>query len=282
MILVTGANGNVGRELAEQLLSAGEKIRVMVRDESKAGNFKNRAEIAVGDFDRPETLTAAMSGIERMFLLNLGPENRQIVNVIEAARQTDVRHIAYLSSMGVNLDPVPQMGKWHKDKEQLIEDSGLEWTFLRPGMFMSNTLQWWAETIKSQAAVYFPTGEGEFAPIDPRDIAAVAATALTTSGHEGKAYELTGAELMTARRQTEILASVLNKPIRYFDLTPEAFAENLKNNGLPQFVAEAILEVIGGVRSGKSAIVTENVEQVTGRAPGSFEDWCRRHQEVFQ
>ena len=281
MILVTGANGNVGRELVEQLLAAGEKTRVMVRDERKAGNLKNRVEIAVGDFDKPETLTAAMSGIQRMFLLSVGPANEPIVNAIEAAGRAGVRHVAFLSSMGSNLDPAPQMGKWHKEKEQLIESSGLEWTFLRPGMFMSNTLQW-AETIKSQAAVYFPTGEGECAPIDPRDIAAVAATVLTTPGHEGRAYELTGTELLTARQQTEILASVLNKPIRYFDIAPEAFAEKMKNNGVPQFLADGLKEVMEGVRSGRVAIVTQNVEQVTGRTPGSFEDWCRRQKGAFQ
>ncbi len=281
MILVTGATGNVGRELVEQLVAAGEKVRVMVRDERKVENLKNRAEIAVGDFDKPETLTGAMRGIERMFVLSFGPGNEQIVNAVAAAKRAGVRHVAYLSSMGAAREPAPQMGVWHKEKEQLIEDSGLEWTFLRPGMFMSNALQW-AETIKSQAAVYLPTGEGKVAPIDPRDIAAVAATALTTNGHEEKIYELTGAELMTARQQTEILAAVLNKPIRYIDITPEAVAEKMKTDGLPQFLAEGIREVMEGVRSGGAAVVTQNVEQVTGRAPGTFEDWCRRHQEAFQ
>src|SRR5207237_197124 len=136
-----------------------------------------------------------------------------VETMMKAAQQAGVRHVVYLSSTGAN-HPTLLLGRWHRDREEIIRASGLTWTFLRPGNFMSNTLMW-AETIKTQETVYFPGGAGRTAPIDPQDIAAVAALALTQPGHEGRIYELTGGELLTAAQQTEILSHVLGKPIRY-------------------------------------------------------------------
>ncbi len=177
MILVTGATGHVGRELIPLLLQDKQRVRVLVRDERKVAYLDECVERAVGDFDKPGTLLRAMKGVERLFLVTY--ETRQDINVLEAAKKAGVRQIVKLSTLEAK-DHKIQVGKWHYEREELIRLSGLGWTFLRPGMFMSNSIDWWAESIKGQGSVFFPGGKrGKVAPIDPRDVAAVAAIALT-------------------------------------------------------------------------------------------------------
>lgn len=280
MILATGATGNVGGELVSQLLDLNQPVRVLTRDPRKVAAWGDRVECAAGSFDQPSTLDAALQGVEQVFLMTSEVGAGHVEAMQKAARQAGVRHIVYLSSTGAN-HPALLLGKWHHDREEVLRASGLSWTFLRPGNFMSNTLMW-AETIKTQGAVYFPGGEGRTAPIDPQDIAAVAALALTQPGHEGRIYELTGGELLTAAQQTEILSRVLGKPIRYVDVPPSAAREGMLKSGMPPIVADAVIEVFTFVRDGQVAQTTDTFEQVVGRKPRTFEAWCRDHTAAFQ
>src|SRR5215510_5387814 len=173
MILVTGATGNVGRELVPLLLDANQPVRVLIRDERKAAHLGDRVQRAVGDLDRPETLAQAMQGIDRLFLVT--PVTQQVANLVEAAKHAGVRHIVKQSTIEANRSLGP--GRWHREQERMIEDCGISWTFLRPTLMMVNTLQWWAHTILSQGCVYFPR-TGQVPPIDPLDVAAVACAVL--------------------------------------------------------------------------------------------------------
>jgi (4-alkanoyl-5-oxo-2,5-dihydrofuran-3-yl)methyl phosphate reductase len=281
VILVTGATGHVGRELVEQLLAAGVKVRVLTRDKQKAERFRGRTEVAVGDLEKPETVVAAMKGVAQLFLMSASHGPEQTANAVDAAKKNGVRRVVNLSSIGASLSPMPEMGRWHFVREQLIKDSGLAWTFLRPGMFMSNALQW-AATIKAEGNVYHPTGAGKYAPIDSADVAAVAAQALLRPGHEGKVYELTGVELLSAPEQVGILSAVLQRPIEYVDVSPDDSAEKMRRAGAPRSLVAATKELMRLVRSGSADLVTQTVEGVTGSAPKSFENWCRRHAEAFK
>ena len=216
MILVTGATGNVGGKLVQELLALGQPVRVFVRNEAKAAHLGAQVERAVGDLDKPETLAAALQGVDALFLNTGGFGTQQDENAITAAKQAGVRHVVKLSTYGAG-EPMYQIDRWHHAKEQVLLDAGLPWTMLRPGQFMSNTLQW-AGMIKGQGTVYAPGGEGKVAPIDPRDIAAVAAVALTQPGHTEQAYQLTGPELLTVGEQVQIIASLLGKPLQYVDI----------------------------------------------------------------
>jgi len=153
MILLTGATGTVGRELAAQLLEGNEKIRVLVRDPAKAEHLKGRAEIVQGDLEQADTLAAAMKGADHVFLLTVDQATATDANVIAAAKAAGVAHVVKLSTSFVANDPQTAIGAWHAEKEQLLKDSGLAWTMLRPGGFMSNSLQW-VGSIKSQGTVY--------------------------------------------------------------------------------------------------------------------------------
>jgi (4-alkanoyl-5-oxo-2,5-dihydrofuran-3-yl)methyl phosphate reductase len=280
MILIAGATGNIGKELTPLLFKAGETLRVLVRDEKKVAHLDPSIERAVGDLNDPKTLLPAMNGIERIFLVTY--ETQQDSNVIEAAKRAGVRQIVKLSTLEATAHKI-QVGKWHYEREELIRASGLDWTFLRPGMFMSNAIEWWAESIKGQGSVYFPGGEiGRVAPIDPRDIASVAACALTQSGHSGKTYELTGPELFTIGELVQVIAKVLGKPIQYMDIPPIAAKLFMLRTGMDKSLVNALMEMLGSLRRDEGAIVTDSVQQVSGNAPRTFEAWCCEHIEAFR
>src|SRR5262245_46463899 len=145
MILITGATGHIGKELIPQLHATGQSLRVLVRDKKKVAHLDLCIERVVGDLNDPTSLLSAMHGVERVFLVTV--EMQQDVNVIEAARRAGVQHIVKLSTLEAT-DHKIKVGKWHYKREELIRSSGLDWTFLRPGMFMSNTVEWWSDSIK--------------------------------------------------------------------------------------------------------------------------------------
>src|SRR5690242_19601495 len=149
MILITGATGHIGKELIPFLLEARQPLRVLVRDEKKVVHLDPCIERIVGDWNNPESLARAMRGVERVFLLTF--ESQQDINFINTAKQAGVQHIVKLSTLEATEHKI-QVGKWHYEREELIRASGLDWTFLRPGMFMSNSIDWWAESIERQAS----------------------------------------------------------------------------------------------------------------------------------
>ena len=280
MLLITGATGNIGKELIPLLLKHGQSIRVLVRDERKVAHLDERVERVVGDLDKPETLFPAVKGVERIFLVTY--ETQQDIRVIEAAKRAGVGHIIKLSTLEAT-DHKIQVGKWHYEREELIRASGLDWTFLRPGMFMSNSIDWWAESIKGQGSVFFPGGKkGKVAPVDPRDVAKVAAAALTQPGHHGQAHELTGSELFTIGEMVQVVARVLGKPIQYVDITPIAAKLFMLKTGMAKTLVNALMEMLASLRRNEGAIVTDTVQQVTGQPPCTFEAWCREHIDAFR
>jgi uncharacterized protein YbjT (DUF2867 family) len=280
MILVTGATGNIGRELIPLLLEAGQAVRVFVRDERKVAYLDACVERAVGDLDKPETLISAVRGVERIFLVTY--ETQQDINMLEAAKRAGVRHIVKLSTLEATHHKI-QVGKWHYEREELIRASGLEWTFLRPGMFMGNSIEWWADSIKGQGRVFFPGGKkGKVAPVDPRDVARVAAAALIHPGHNGQAYELTGTELFTIGEMVGVISRVLGKPIQYVDIPPLAAKLFMLKTGMNRTLVNALMEMLKSLRKNEGALVTDTVQRVTGNLPRTFEAWCREHSNAFQ
>jgi uncharacterized protein YbjT (DUF2867 family) len=280
MILITGATGNIGRELISLLLETGQPMRVLVRDERKVVGLDSGVERAVGDLDRPETLLQAVKDVERLFLISF--ETRQDFNVLEAAKQAGVRHIVKLSTLEATEHKI-KVGKWHYEREELIRASGMDWTFLRPGMFMSNSIEWWSDSIKGQGSVFFPGGKkGQIAPIDPRDIARVAARALTQPGHSGQAYTLTGSELFTISEMVQVIGRVLGKPIQYVDIPPIAAKLFMLKTGMDKALVAALMEMLGSLRRNEGAIVTDTFQRVTGQPPRTFEAWCCEHVQAFE
>jgi uncharacterized protein YbjT (DUF2867 family) len=282
MILVTGATGHVGRELVGQLVDRGENVRVLVRDLGRAAALPAAVERSVGDLLDTDSLTEAFDGVDRLFLLVPGIGHEGAVNALTAARAAGVRHLVYLSSYAVAVEPMPAMGRWHHAREQLIDESGIPATYLRPCGFMTNVLDW-LPTVRAGGYVLDPVGPGRAALIDPADIAAVAAVALTEDGHAGAAYTLTGAEPLTVAEQVAVLAAAVGVDIAVRDVTsPEQAVRFRYPDGAPPELAAALVEGLRQMRADTEGLRTDTVQRLLGRPPRRFTDWCRRNAEPFR
>ena len=281
MILVTGATGAVGREVVEQLLSEGQQVRAMTRNPSQA-RFDKRVEVVKGDFNDPRTLESAVAGVEGIFSLTFGPQTGvHEKDLAGLGNRAGVRHIVKLSAMGGDGETKNAIRRWHEDGEKAIKDSGIPWTVVRPGGFMSNALRW-RGTIRSQGKVFSNYGHGSLPCIHPRDIAAVAVRALTGNGHDGKTYHLTGPEALTIDEQVKILSDAIGKPIEYVAISDEAARKEMEQAGMPALVIEAMLPFAAFIRSGRAAEVLPTVEEVTGRPALTFSDWAQENAEAFR
>jgi len=281
MIVVTGGTGNIGRELDGELDARGADFRVLVRDPARAAE-SGRGELIVGDLDDPATLAAAFDGADALFLLVPGIGSEHTVSAVTAARAAGVRHIVQLSSINAMGDPVPAMGLWHRARERIVAESGIPVTVLRPGGFMTNALAW-ARTIRSGGAVLDPTGPGRYAPIDPADIAAVAAEVLTNDGHQGMTYTLTGAETYTVADQVATIARTIGHPIEVHEAaTPREALQSRYPGGAPPALAAAIIEGFELMRADTVGFRTDTVRQLLGRSPHTFAEWCARNANAFR
>lgn len=281
MILITGATGNVGRELTAALGDAGAEFRALIRDPARAAALPAGTSSVAGDLAAPESLAPAFAGVEKLFLLTPGTGTAHCAHALSAAQAAGVRHIVHLSACTVLGDPMPAMGRWHHEREEMIRASGIPATFLRPGGFMTNVLEW-APTIGSGGYVLDPTGPGRMAPIDPADIGAVAALTLTTDGHEGKAYVLTGAEAFTVAEQVQVIAAATGLTIEVRE--PGSVAEALQARyarEVPRALADAMTQAFELMRADTVGMRTDTVERLLGRKPATFADWCARHAEAF-
>ncbi len=281
MILVTGATGTVGREVVAQLLTAGKTVRAMTRNPALA-KLDPRVEAVQGDFDSPSTLARAVEGVDRAFSLTFGPQTGvREKQLAQAARKGGVRHIVKLSAMGGDDETRNIIRKWHDEGEREIRETGIALTVLRPGAFMSNALHW-RESIRLQSKVFSNYADGRFPPIHPRDIAAVAARALTSDGHEGKAYSLTGPEALTMNEQVKILSESLGRPLEYVSISDESARKGMEQAGMPALLVDALIPFAEFIRSGKATDVFRTVEEVTGKPALSFRDWARENAGAFQ
>ena len=201
--------------------------------------------------------------------------------MLAAARAAGVRYIVKLSTIEAGHEPMIGHGKFHREREELIRASGLAWTFLRPTMFMSTALEW-ADSIRREGCVSYPGGEGRVAAVDPWDIAAVAAEALTADGHAGQAYALSGPELLTIGEMVRTIGGQLGRPLRYEDMADEAAGEMMLKAGLPPHAVEGLVTAFTAMRAGRFAYLTGDIEKVTGRAPRRFATWCEVHLAAFQ
>ena len=281
MILITGASGNVGKEVLKQVAATGAKVRAAFQTVTKAAAAPSGVEIATMDYNKPETLQAALKGIERVFLVGPPTPNLPALErkAIDEIKQSGVRHVVKLSAMGGRDAIFPRQ---HADSEDYIKSSGVAYTFLRPNGFMQNFVTYNGATINTQNAFYGSQGDGEVSHIDLRDIAAVAVKSLTEDRHQGKAYTLTGPEALSNARVAEILSEDTGREIRYVDLPAEQFKQALLGAGLPEWSANALVDLQQFYRRGSASAVTRDVEQLLGRKPISFEQFSRDYAQRFQ
>ncbi|MFF3215970.1 NAD(P)H-binding protein [Streptomyces sp. NPDC002886] len=277
MILVTGATGNVGRQVLDLLIEDGHGVRALTRDPRRSV-WPAEAEVVAGDLSDAATLEAALSGVDTVFLFaapGSGP------GFVTAAERTGVRKVVLLSSGAVDDDAEVQDGPiaaYHAEVEQALRASGLEWTFLRPDAFAANTLMWAGQT-KSGDVVRGAYAGAASAPVHEADIAAVAVAALTGDGHGGRVYELTGPESLTHADQARIIGEAIGRPIAYAELPAETVRQAMSAH-VPGPVLDGILKVWSEA-VGRIAPTTTDIEKVTGRPARSYRTWVLDHAAAF-
>lgn len=274
MILVTGATGSVGREVVRLLHKGGFRVRALSRNPKKA-NFLEGVEGVAGDLMKPETLSAALEGVDKVFwMLPLAVD----LNFPRIARESGVRHIVLLSAATVEIGVENAIARLHLNAEQAVQESGVSWTFLRPSGFMTDALKW-KDSIRSEGVVRVPLGDLRIPIIDSRDTAAVAAKALSSDGHEGKIYKLTGPELLTRRQQVRILGEVLGRDIGFESIPDDIAREDLIQH-MPVEIVNAVFDL--SKHGQRFSTVLPTVEEVTGRTPRTFKQWAIDYSGIFR
>ncbi|MBC8036300.1 MAG: SDR family oxidoreductase [Rhizobiales bacterium] len=284
MILVTGAGGNVGTALVEAMKARGHKFRAGHHSSEKAAKARRDGyDVVQLDFAAPQTLAPAFAGVETLFLLGTGVRGQieQETNVVNAAKAVGVKRLVKQSVWGAAREQY-SLAKMHRAIERAVEASGIAWTFLRPNGFMQNFADDMAGPIKEKGAIFQPAGDAKISHIDVRDIARVAERVLTTPGHEGKAYELSGPEALSYDDAAGILSRVLGKKVTYTALTDEAARAGMRAAGLPDFYADTIVDLFRAYRDGIASQVTAEVKRITGRPPIAFEQFARDHAAQFR
>ncbi|HEX8188888.1 MAG TPA: SDR family oxidoreductase [Pyrinomonadaceae bacterium] len=285
MILITGATGTTGRGVVAELRGMGATgVRALVRDPARAGFIRESGfEPVAGDFERPETLGAALEGVERALLLTPPTPDtvEQQRGFIEAASGAGVRHVVKLSAFGADADAPEGFARWHGRSENLLKTSGLGWTMLQPNFFMQNLLGQ-ARQIASAGAIYQPAGDARGSFIDARDVAAVAARALTEEGHEGQTYVLTGPEALSYHDVASKLSEAAGRAVNYVPISAEQFRAGALGAGLPEWLVSALERLNETFASGRAARVTDDVRRVARREPTTFEQFARDHADAFR
>jgi uncharacterized protein YbjT (DUF2867 family) len=279
-VLVTGATGNTGTGLVAALRAARVGVRAFVRDATKAEPLKAAgAEVVVGDLDKPETITRAVEGVEKIYLLTWnGPTQvQQAENVIEAARRAGKIHLVRHSMWGPEISRIITQGD---QVEKAVRSSGLPWTLLKPTFFMQNTMMA-AQSITSQGVIYWDMNEGKLGMIDVRDIVDSAFAVLTGSGHEGKTYVLTGPAAISFHDVARTFSDVLGREVKYVNVPGEAALKSMTAMGMPEWIARGYGELMEGFSSNFANSVTKNVEKLTGHPARSFEQFVRDFVHIF-
>ncbi|MHA6617812.1 NAD(P)H-binding protein [Pseudonocardia sp. DLS-67] len=274
MILVSGATGNVGRELVRALVDRKTPVRALAR---RDGGPIEGAERVVGDLDHPETLRPVLEGVSGLFLL---PGYQDMPGVLAAARDAGVSRVVQLSGGSAGSgDTSNAVSAYMIRTEEAVRAGGIPWTLLRPYGFMTNALEW-APQLRAGDVVRAPFGGVRVAVIDPADIAAVAATALIEDGHAGRVHALSGPEPLLPADRVRVLGEVLGRDLR-FEAQPDDEAWTDMTARMPEAYVRAFFDFYVAGSLDESAVLP-TVQEVTGRAPRAFRDWARAHADAFR
>lgn len=261
-ILVTGATGTVGRHVVRELIDAGADVRALTRDPRRA-DLPARAEAVTGDLTRPADLRDALKGVERLYLF---PEPGTAREVMALAGEAGVRRVVVLSSGAVTAG---YDTSHHLPVERAAEESGLEWTHVRPGEFAMNHVALWGPPIRAERVVRHPYPDLESRPVHERDIADMAVTALLADGHTGRAYAVDGPAPLTLREQVRAIAAALGEEIRFDEVTPEEAREHYLRQG--GFAAENA-DMLLGFTDYEGNPVDPDQDETPGADPGPAAD----------
>ena len=280
-VFVTGATGRVGRAVVDLLVDAGVPVRALTHRSEAVATWPANVEVLTGDLTEPESLDAGLQGVGAVFLVWTAPPATAPAVVERLA--THARRVVFLSAPHNIEHPFFQqpnpMAVLYAEIERLIAAAGLESTIIRPGIFASNALLWWATAIRTDGVVRWPYAAAETAPVDDRDVAAVAALTLSQDGHVGGDYVLTGPDSLSQEEQVGIIGDVLGRRITFEELSPDEFRSETEGSWPPPVVD--MLLAAWGATMGTPAFITSTVFDILGSAPRSFRQWVADHAKAF-
>lgn len=276
MILVTGATGNAGGAVVRALATSGKQVRALVRDADRAA-LPAGVDAAAGDLNEPDTLAPHFDGVRAAFLLS---GYKGLEETLAKMRRAGVERVVLLSSSAAPTgDLTNAVARYHILSERAVRESGLGWTFLQPNSFMTNTLQWLPQLRQGDVIrAAFP--DVPVATVDPDDIGAVAAAALTSDAHEGRAYRLSGPAALTPADRVAILAGVLGRELRFVGQSNEEARAEM-SEAMPAEYVDAFFRFFVDGDVDESAVLP-TVQEVIGRPPRGFEEWARAHADAFR
>ncbi|WP_350281034.1 NAD(P)H-binding protein [Kribbella sp. HUAS MG21] len=275
-ILVTGATASVGRLLVDELVTAGAPVRALTNNPARAA-LPDGVEIARGYLGKPATLPAALAGVDTVYL---APLPAYVDDFVRCARDAGVRRVVVLSGEPAEYEAQGDPSTWHYYRiERAIEAGGFDWTFLRPGQFMNNTLDW-AASIKTDGVVRAPYGDAVQTPIDLGDIAAVARVVLLSEDFTGQKLTMSGPEGITPPEQVACIAEALGREVRFEELTPDEYLAELA----PAIGLETAQWLLDGFRMmAEHPMKPETtVEDLTGRPAVTYREWARANVAAFR
>jgi uncharacterized protein YbjT (DUF2867 family) len=240
------------------------------------------AELVVADFDDASSLERALSGVGRSFLLTSSSERAEAQQLafVDAAKRAGVGQIVKLSQLAADPNSPVRFLRYHAAVENAILESGIPYTFLRPNLFMQGLLAF-RDSILAEGKFFAAAGDARISAVDVRDIAAVAAAALTEDNHQGRSYDITGPEALTHEEMADRLSDTLGRQIVFVDVPPEAMQQALLGAGLPPWQADGLIEDYAHYRRGEASAVASGVEDATGSKPRSFSDFARDYAFAF-
>ena len=274
MIVVTGATGNVGAELVSTLARAGQGVRALVRESGRP--VPDGVEPVMGDLNEPESLRPGLLGADAVFLLS---GYRDMAGLLAEVRTAGVERVVLLSGGGAaatNLDNA--ISRYQLASEDAVRASGVDWTIVRPYAFMSNALRWLPE-LREGDVVRAPFADVANAVIDPYDIAAVAAVALTSGEHAGRIYRVSGPQSLRPADQLQILAERLGRPLRLEPLSNDAARAEMLATTPAEYVDAFFTFYVDGAIDESEVLPT--VQDVTGVPPRTFPEWVDAHADAF-
>lgn len=288
-ILVTGSTGTLGNEVVRQLSTSKSVVNI------KAGVYSiekvkkvqsDRVQTVQIDYNKPESLTSAFKGADKLFLLTHDSLKSadHASNLVNEAKRSGIKHIVKQSIMGADLQAGVGTMRLHRQAESIIEESGIPFTFLRPNEFMQGFINFQGPTIKNNNAFYLPAEDAKVSIVDIRDIAAVAVKALLDKNgrHNNKTYLITGPEAVSYYQAAEILSNATGKKIDYINISEEEARGALKETGMDDWLISTILELYAYFRKGYASQVSSAVEEVTGKRPTTFAQFARDNADAFK
>ena len=283
MILVTGASGNVGKTVLQEVAKCGAKHRAMYRSAAEAAKAPAGTEPVIADFAKPETLGGALRDVESVYLVcSPIPELVQLEsNMIDACVAAGVQHVVQNSALGAG-DYNKSFPSWHRKVEDKLKGTRLTWTVLRPNSFHQNVVAFYAPTIRTQGVFYGSMRDARNSFIDVRDIAVVAAKALAGGAHAGKTYELNGPEAINYAELARKISKVAGREVKYVDIPMEAQKKAMQEQGMSEWLVAALLDLQQYYLNGKGGETDGLLQELLGRTPITIDGFLKENATEFR